>query len=56
MNIQRSIAVMLYSGSIRRKSFIIMTNPVIVKQQDILLRYEQYISCWNKHWMKQFDE
>ena len=35
----QSIAVMLYSGSIGRKSFIITVDPVTVKQRDISQRY-----------------
>ena len=36
---QRSIVVMLYNGSIGRKSIIITVDPVIVKQRDTLQRY-----------------
>ena len=45
---QRSIAVMLYSGSIGRKSFIITVDPVIVKQRDILQRYDTSITNFAK--------
>ena len=36
---QKSIAVMLYNGSIGRRSITIMTNPVMSIKRDILHRY-----------------
>ena len=45
---QRSIAVMLYSGFIGRKSIIITVDPVTVKQRDILQRYVTSITNFAK--------
>ena len=44
----QSIAVMLYSGSIGRKSIIITVDLVIVKQRDILQRYVTSITNFAK--------
>ena len=44
----QSIAVMLYSGSIGRKSIIITVDPVTVKQRDISQRYVTSITNFAK--------